>query len=115
MVNTNVNNKLRELVQKNPRSWTESMLLNERLEVVDAVTKGEATLLSKDNYDFLGGEIWIYGKRHKSAAKYFNKKASTKDEFLDFIDEVANRFKVEIFHDPSEGVIQSWVDLAKTL
>ena len=88
---------------KNPRSWTEAMLAHQRKEVIAEAAKGRATAVPSP---LLGGEVWICGKRHKSAARYYQRKLKKNQDTLnefDLMEIVERKFRVNTLHDPVKG------------
>ncbi len=93
----------------NPRSWTEAMLAHQRKEVIAEAAKGRATAVPSPS---LGGEVWFCGRRHKSAARYYQRKLEkNQDTFNEFnlMEIVEQNFRVDTLHDPVKGKIRELI------
>lgn len=93
----------------NPRSWTEAMLVYQRKEVIAEAKKGRATAVPSP---LLGGEVWFCGRRHKSAARYYQQKLKKCPDMLnefDLMEIVEQKFRVDTLHDPVKGRIQKFI------
>ena len=91
---------------KNPRSWTEAMLAHQREEVAADAAKGRATAVASPS---LGGEVWFCGRRHKSAARYYQRKLKKRQDTLnefDLMEIVERKFRVDTLHDPVNGGVK---------
>ena len=91
---------------KNPRSWAEAMLAHQCKEVIAEAAKGRATAVPSP---LLGGEVWICGRRHKFAARYYQRKLKKHQDMLnefDLMEIVKQKFRVDMLHDPVKGKIQ---------
>ena len=94
---------------ENPRSWTEAMLAYQREEVIAEAAKGRATAVPSP---LLGGEVWFCGRRHKSAARYYQRKLKKCPDMLnefDIMEIVERKFRVDTLHDPVKGKIRELI------
>lgn len=90
----------------NPRSWAEAMLAHQREEVIAEAEKGRATAVPSP---LLGGEVWFCGRRHKSAARYYQRKLKKNQDTLnefDLMENVEQKFLVDTLHDPVKGGVK---------